>query len=155
VSYELKLERMLDAPPELIFDTIVDPAFAEDIFGEQVEGWTVMRFDIDLRVGGTWSLEMGPRDGSGPNDVMTSVFTAIDRPRLISWDSTMYLSEWGRSVTFSETVTLEDQDGKTLLTLVQGDLESEADRDAFLSGAPGWLDAIQRVAERRAREGTP
>jgi uncharacterized protein YndB with AHSA1/START domain len=155
VSYELKLERMLDAPPELIFDTIVDPAFAEDIFSEQVEGWTVMRFDIDLRVGGTWSLEFGPRDGSGPNDVMTSVFTAIDRPRLISWDSTMYLSEWGRSVTFSETVTLEDQDGKTLLTLVQGELESEADRDAFLSGAPGWLDGIQRVAERRAREGTP
>lgn len=152
MSYDLKLERIVDAPPELVFDTIVDPAFADDIFGDQVEGWTARRFDIDLRVGGTWTIEFGPRDGGGPTDTLTSVFTAIDRPRLIVYDSTMYVSEWGRSVTFTETITLEDQDGKTLLTLVQGNIETEADRDAFLTGAPGWLEAIQRVAERRARE---
>ena len=152
MSYDLKLERILDAPPELVFDTIVDPAFADDIFGDQVEGWTAKRFDIDLRVGGTWALEFGPRDGGGPTDTITSVFTAIDRPRLIEYDSTMYVSEWGRSVTFTERVTFEDQDGKTLLTIVQSDIETEADRDAFLSGVPGWLDAVQRVAERRAGE---
>jgi uncharacterized protein YndB with AHSA1/START domain len=155
MSYELKLERILDAPRELVFDTIVDPAFADDIFGDQVEGWTALRFDIDLRVGGAWTVEFGPRDGSGEKDVLNAVFTAIDRPRLIAYDSTMYVAEWGRWVTFSETITLEDQDGKTVLTLVQDNLESEADRDAFLSGVPGWIDAIQRVAERRAREGTP
>ena len=154
MSYDLKLERIVDAPPELVFDTIVDPAFAEDIFGEQVEGWTALRFDIDLRVGGTWTLEFGPRDRSGPNDLITNVFTEIDRPKLISYDATMYVSEWGRSVTYSETITFEAQDGKTLVTVVQSDIETEADRDAFLSGAPGWLDAVQRVAERRALEGT-
>jgi uncharacterized protein YndB with AHSA1/START domain len=155
VTYDLKLERILDAPAELVFDTIVDPAYADDIYGDQVPGWSPKRFEIDLRVGGTWELEMGPRDGSGPNDRMTSVFTELDRPRLIAYDSTMYIAEWGRSVTFSETITLEEQDGKTHLTLVQSELATEADRDSFMEGAPGWLDAIQRVAERRAREGTP
>jgi uncharacterized protein YndB with AHSA1/START domain len=154
VSYDLRLERILDAPAELVFDTIVDPAFADDIFGDQVEGWTALRFDIDLRVGGTWTIEFGPRDGSGPKDLITNVFTEIDRPRRIAYDATMFVSEWGRSVTYSETITFEAQDGKTLLTVVQSDIETEADRDAFLGGVPGWLDAVQRVAEGRAGEGT-
>ena len=83
---------------------------------------------------------------------MTSVFTAIDRPRLIVYDSTMFVSEWGRTVTFTETITLEDQDGKTLLTLVQGDIETEADRDAFLTGAPGWLEADPAGRRAACRE---
>ena len=155
MSYDLKLERILDAPAELIFDTTVDPAFAEEIYGHHLEGWTAMRFDIDFRVGGTWTLEFGPRDGSGPNDVSTSVFTAIDPPRLISYDSTLYIADWGRSVTFTETISIEDQDGKTLVTLVMSGLESEADRDSFLEGVPGYLDGVQRTAERRAREERP
>jgi uncharacterized protein YndB with AHSA1/START domain len=154
VTYDLKLERILDAPAELVFDSIVDPAYADEIYADQVPGWSPQRFEIDLRVGGTWEVEFGPRDGSGPNDVMTNVFTEIDRPRVIAYDVTMYIADWGRSVTFSETVTLEEQDGKTHLTVVLSGLATEADRDSFMEGVPGWLDAIQRVAERRAREGT-
>jgi uncharacterized protein YndB with AHSA1/START domain len=154
VTYDLKLERILDAPPELVFDTIVDPAYANELFTDQVPGWSPQRFEIDLRVGGTWSFEFGPRDGSGPNDVLTSVFTEIVRPRLIEYDATMYIAEWGRSVTFTETITIEDQGGKTLLTIVLSGIEREADRDSFLEGVPGWLDSVQRVAERRSREGT-
>ena len=155
MSYDLKLERILDAPAELVFDTIVDPAFAEDIFGVQVPGWSPLRYEIDPRVGGRWDIEMGPRDGSGPNDVIASVFTEIDRPRRIAYDATMYVSEWGRSVTFTEAITLEEQDGKTHLTLVMSGLESEADRDSFLEGVPSYVDAVQRTAERRAREARP
>jgi uncharacterized protein YndB with AHSA1/START domain len=130
----------------------VDPAFAEEVYGGHLEGWTALRFDIDLRVGGTWTLEFGPRDGTGQNDVITSVFTAIDRPRLIAYDATMFVGEWGRSVTFTETITLEDQDGKTLVTLVMSGIETEADRDSFLEGVPAYLEGVQRTAERRARE---
>ena len=153
MSYDLKLERILDAPPELVFDTIVDPAYADEIY-TGVPGWSPQRYEIDFRVGGTWTFEYGPRDGSGPNDVITSVFTEIDRPRLIAYDATMYIADWGRSITFVETITLEDQGGKTLFTLVLSGIENEADRDSFMEGVPGYIDAIQRVAERRAREAT-
>jgi uncharacterized protein YndB with AHSA1/START domain len=157
VTYDLKIERVLDAPPELVFDTIVDPAFKDEIFNDAVDGWTIQRFDIDLRVGGTWTMEYGPRDGSGPNDVITNVFTDVDRPRRLAYDATMFIAEWGRTVSYSETLTFEERDGKTLLTLVESGFETEADRDAFESGKPGWVDSVQRVAEARAtasREGT-
>ena len=150
MTYEMKIERVLDAPPVVVFDTIVDPAGQDEIFAGIVEGWTVQRFDIDLRVGGTWTVEFGPRDGSGPNDVLTSIFTEVDRPRRLGYDTTMYVAEWNRTVPFSEVITFEEQDGKTLLTVVQTGFETEADRDAFQSGTPDWFDAVQRAAEARA-----
>ena len=52
MTYDLKIERVLDARPELVFDTIVDPAFQDEIFNDVVEGWIIHRFEIDLRVGG-------------------------------------------------------------------------------------------------------
>jgi uncharacterized protein YndB with AHSA1/START domain len=121
-----------------------------------LEGWSVLRFDIDLRVGGTWTMEFGPRDGSGPNDVITNVFTEIDRPRRLAYDATMFVGEWGRTVGYSELITFEEREGKTLLTVVESGFETEADRDAFESGTPEWVDSVQRVAEARAaaaREG--
>lgn len=154
MTYDLRIDRILDAPPDLVFDTIVDPAFADEIFNDQVEGWTVQRFEIDLRVGGTLSMEFGPREGGGPNDVLAYVFTEVDRPRRLAYDVTMYVSEWERTVQFAESVDLEGQDGKTLVTISATGFESAADRDAFQSGIPGYVDAVQRVAERRAREGT-
>lgn len=158
MTYDLKIERLLDAPPELVFDTVVDPAFQDEMFTDQIEGWIVHRFDVDLRIGGTWTLEAGPRDGSEPNDVLTSVFTEIDRPRRLAYDTTMFVGEWGRDVRYSVSMTFEEQDGKTLLTLVESGFETEEVRDAYLSGAPGYVDSVQRVAERRAaaarREGT-
>ena len=150
MTYEMKIERVLDAPPDVVFDTIVDPAGQDEIFAGIVEGWTVQRFDIDLRVGGTWTVEFGPRDGSGPNDVLTSIFTEVDRPRRLGYDTTMYVAEWNRTVPFSEVITFEKQDGKTLLTVVESGFETEADRDAFQSGTPDWFDAVQRAAEARA-----
>jgi hypothetical protein len=46
-------------------------------------------------------------------------------------------------------MTFDDQDGKTLMTVVQADIELEADRDAFMGGTPGWVESLQRVVESR------
>jgi uncharacterized protein YndB with AHSA1/START domain len=154
VTYELRLERLFDAPPEVVFDTIVDPTIQEELFSGVVEGWGLLGFDIDLRVGGTWTVVFGPTDGRGEPDRLTHVFTDIDRPQRLEYRTSMYVSEWGRTVEFTETITFEEQDGKTLLTLVNGGFASQADRDAFLDGVPSWLDALQRVVAKRMTEGT-
>ena len=153
MTYEMRIERMLDAPAELVFDTMLDPAFQDEIYTDLVEGWSVRRFEVDLRVGGTWRTEFGSRDSDGGIDVVTNVFTAIDRPRRLAYDTSMYLSAWGRSVDFVEEITLEEHDGKTLLT-VRAEFETRADRDAFEGGTPEYIDALQRVVERRMKEGT-
>ena len=150
MTYDLTIERLLDAPPELVFDTIVDPASQEEINNGIVEGWTLRRWDIDLRVGGTWRFEYGPPEGEGPADVVTHVFTEVDRPRRLAYRGTMFVSQWGRTVDYQETITLEEQDGKTLFTLTLSELESEADRDAFAGGVPSYVESLQRVVEARA-----
>jgi uncharacterized protein YndB with AHSA1/START domain len=150
MTYELRIERVLDAAPEVVFDTVVNPEFQDELFTDQVEGWKLSAFEIDLRVGGRWTIVYGPAGGEGPSDRITSAFTVVDRPRRLSYDSEMYIAEWNRTVAFTETITFEEQEGKTLVTIVQEGFEEEADRDAFLSGTPDFLDALQRVVEARA-----
>jgi uncharacterized protein YndB with AHSA1/START domain len=152
MTYDLKIERLFDAPPEVVFDAIVDPDAQEEIFADQVEGWALSTFDINLRVGGTWTIVFGPVGGEGESDRLTSVFTEVDRPRRLVYDTSMYVAEWGRTLSFTEAITFEDQDGKTLVTVVQSGFEAEADRDAFQSGTPQYLDGVQRaVASRMIR----
>ena len=134
MTYEMRIERMLDAPAELVFDTMLDPAFKDEIYSDLVEGWSARRVEV------------------GPIDFVTNVFTAIDRPRRLAYDSSMYVSAWGRTVDWVEEITFEEHDGKTLLT-VRAEFETEADRDQFEGGTPEYLDALQRVVERRAKEG--
>ena len=151
MTYEFEMERLLDASPDVVFDTIVDPALQGEVLADVIEGWAVKKFDIDLRVGGTWTTEFGPMDGRGSTDVITNVFTEVDRPRRLAYDTTMFVSQWGRSVSFKEVITFEEQDGKTLLRVVQMGFETEADRDAFgPGGTPDWFDAVQRVSEAHA-----
>lgn len=152
MTYELKIERLVDAPPELVFDTYVDPEAQDELFSDQVEGWRLLESEIDLRVGGTWTIVFGPADEAGEPDRIRSVFTEIDRPHRLAYDLTMYVGEWGRSVDFTESITFDEQDGKTLVTIVQGGFESEADRDAFMSGTPGFLDSLERVVAARVAD---
>jgi uncharacterized protein YndB with AHSA1/START domain len=150
MSYELKIERVFDAPPEVVFDTLVDPDAQQEIFSGGPPGYSLLESSIDLRVGGTWSVVFGP--AAGEADRLTYVFTEIDRPHRLAADLSMYVGDWGRTVDSTVTFTFEEQDGKTLVTLVQGGFETEEMRDAYLSGAPGFMDAFQKaVASRVAR----
>jgi uncharacterized protein YndB with AHSA1/START domain len=88
MSYDLKIERLLDAPTELVFDTMVDASAQDEIYAGVVEGWSLRKFEIDLRVGGTWRFELGPPEGEGPADIVTLVFTEVDRPRRLAYQGT-------------------------------------------------------------------
>jgi uncharacterized protein YndB with AHSA1/START domain len=149
MTYELRIERLFDAPPELVFDTLVDPEAQDELFNDQLEGWRLLKSEIDLRVGGTWTISFGPEDGTGEPDRLDSVFTEIDRPRRLAYDLSMFVGEWGRTVDSTVAYTFEDRDGKTLLTIVQSGFETEADRDAYLEGTPGFIDSLQRVVAAR------
>ena len=152
MTYEMKIERLFDAPPELVFDTMVDPEAQPEIFADEVPGWNLWESEIDLRVGGEWTFVFGLADRSGEPDRNTSVFTEIDRPRRLAYRSSMFVSEWGRAVEYTETVTFEERDGKTLVTIELTGLELEKDRDGFMSGLPGYLEAVERVVANRMAE---
>jgi uncharacterized protein YndB with AHSA1/START domain len=144
MSYELRLEHMYDAPPEVVFDAFTDPATQVELHGLDQRGWKIHRAETDLRVGGTATYVMGP-EGEEP-DTETRVFTVIDRPHRLVFTHSMQIAEWdGRVVETEMTITFDDRDGKTLLTMVQTGFESEQDRDDFMGGWPTYLDTLKGV----------
>jgi uncharacterized protein YndB with AHSA1/START domain len=144
MSYELRLERLYDASPEVVFDAFTDPATQVELHGLDQRGWKIHRAETDLRVGGTATYVMGP-EGEEP-DTETRVFTVIDRPHRLVFTHSMQIAEWdGRRVDTEMTITFEDRDGKTLLTMVQTGFETEEDRDAFMGGWPTYLETLKGV----------
>ena len=142
MSYELRLERLIDAPPEVVFDAFVDPDAQKELYGGE-PGWVLHEFEIDLRVGGTQIAVIG-REGEAP-DRETRVFTHIDRPHRLAFRHSMAVAELGRTIETEMTVTFDEKDGKTLVTMVQTGFETEKDRDDFLGGWPEYLASLERV----------
>jgi uncharacterized protein YndB with AHSA1/START domain len=146
MTHELRLERLYDAPPEVVFDAFVDPDTQAELHSgapEGVEGWKVHRTETDVRVGGTSVYVMG-LEGEEP-DTETRVYSVVDRPHRLVFRHSMAIAEWHRTVDTEMTITFEDQDGKTLLTMVQTGFETEADRDDFMGGWPTYLDTLKGV----------
>jgi uncharacterized protein YndB with AHSA1/START domain len=148
MSYELRLERLYDAPPEVVFDAFVDPDTQEELHGSQQPGWRVNRAQSDVRVGGTSIAEMGPEDKEPDRE--TRVYSVVDRPHRLVFQHSMEIVEWGRTVETEMTITFEDRGGKTLLTMLQTGFELEEDRDGFLGGWPSYLDTLKGVVSSRA-----
>lgn len=96
---------------------------AEDAVQESIPGWVLWECQIDLRVEGEWTFVDGLADRSGEPDPNSSVFTEIDRSTSVT----------GR---------------RSSPSMVSG-TELESDREAFMSGLPGYLDAIERVVGAR------
>ncbi len=97
-----------------------------------------------MREGGTSTYVMGPT-GEDP-DTETRVYSVVERPHRLVFRHAMAVTEWGgRTVDTEMTITFEEQDGKTLLTMVQTGFEREEDRDGFLGGWPTYLDTLKGV----------
>jgi uncharacterized protein YndB with AHSA1/START domain len=87
-------------------------------------------------------------EGEEP-DTETRVFTAIERPHRLVFTHSMQIAEWGRSVDTLMTITFEDRDGKTLLTMVETGFEREEDRDGFTEGWTEYLETMGKVLKAR------
>ncbi len=153
MTYDLKIERLIDAPPELVFDAFVDPAAQRVLYDNETEPTWTVESELDLRVGGTWTIAFG-RAGEEPYRE-TNVFTEVERPRRIVFDSTMFMVEDGLNVHTTVTVTFENRDAKTLLTIVQTGFERQQDRDVIEGGWPSILDALERLVAERLSLGGP
>ena len=141
MSYELRVERLIDATPEEVFDAYTDPEAMKVWFTILNEGLIVENV-IDLQVGGTWVSAWG----FTPEEMFreTQVFEVVDRPhRIVSKSSGS--SPDGNSLedTLVE-ITFEDEGGKTLMKVVHSGLPDEANRDFFENVAwQGFFDRLQ------------
>ena len=85
VSHDMRLERLVDAQPEVAFDSFVDPEAQHQLYAEEPD-W-VVESECDLRIGGHWTISFGPPDARRWREA--NVFREIIRPRRLGYSSTM------------------------------------------------------------------
>jgi uncharacterized protein YndB with AHSA1/START domain len=144
VSQDVRVERLFDAAPEVVFDAFTDPRAQRELYADAPD-W-VVRSECDLQVGGLWTIEFGP-PGSTPARE-TCVFEVVDRPRRLVYRSTMTLPD-GSSIDTGMEVTFEAEDGRTRLTIVQSGYPTAEVRDEFTDGWASILDGLGRALAAR------
>jgi uncharacterized protein YndB with AHSA1/START domain len=84
-SLQVRVTRYLEAPPERVFDAwLVPRTLGQWMFGPRVRDESVVRLDVDPRVGGRFSLKV-ERKGEIVDHV--GEYLEIDRPRrlIFTW----------------------------------------------------------------------
>jgi len=109
---EIVTERLINAPRELVWKAWTDPKHLEQWWGPT--GFTTTTKEFDFKPGGVWFHTMHGPDGTDyPNEIY---YEEILEPSLITY--THGGGEVGANdAQFHSTITFDDQDGKTLLTM--------------------------------------
>jgi uncharacterized protein YndB with AHSA1/START domain len=148
----LVITRIFDAPRELVWRAWTEPEMAMKWWGPK--GFTTPACRIDLRVGGSYLFCM--RSPEGQDYWSTGVYKEIvTLERIVCTDS--FADEQGNVVPASRygmtgdfplellvTVTFEEQDGKTKMTLTHAGFPVGEHRDG---AQQGWSEMFDKLAE--------
>ena len=150
---EFVITRIFDAPPSLVFRAWTDPEHVKRWWGPN--GFTMPFCTIDLRVGGVFHYCM--RSPDGQDYWGKGVYREIVEPeRLVFTDTfsdeagnVVPPTHYGMSADWPTetlvTVTFEDHDGKTKLTLRSPlGTAPQAEREG---AQQGWSESLDRLAQ--------
>ena len=150
MAHEMTLERVLDAPPEVVFDAYIDPAVQQEMWDGMMPGTKVLETEIEPREGGRWTVEYRPVKGK--SDRLTSVFSVVDRPHRLVMHQSYFAAAWDVTKETETTLTFEEQDGKTLLTVLMTGFDSAQEQEGASSGWSPMLDLFEKIVATRAQE---
>ena len=139
MSYDLRVERLIDATPEEVFEAYTNPE-AQKVWFKILNQDMIVDIEVDLRVGG----KSVSRWGFSPDEMYheTNVFDVVERPhRLLSKSS--YTTPDGSTLETDVEVTFRNERGKTLMTVVQSGFVDEGLRDFLADKA--WIGAFDRL----------
>jgi uncharacterized protein YndB with AHSA1/START domain len=147
---ELTITRTFDAPRELVFKAWTDPEMLAKWWGPR--GVTNPVSEVDLRVGGTIYIVMlaGEEMGrlAGQRWPMKGIFQEIDEPGKIVFTNQAIDESGNVLIDGVTTVTLEEQDGKTQLTLHATAKSMAPQAIEMIAGMnEGWTQSIDKLTE--------
>ncbi len=145
MSDDLRFDRVIDAPPVVVFEAFTTPGGQEAFYGQDDPGWIVESV-CDLRVGGVWAVTFGP--ARSPLYRHRHLFQVIDRPRRLVLATTEFRAD-GSRLNFTTEFTFTDHDGQTLMTMIQTGLPTAELRDEHARGLPNAFDRIERLTRAR------
>jgi uncharacterized protein YndB with AHSA1/START domain len=138
---EIRMTRVFDAPRDLVFEAHSSAEHISKWWGPRK--YEVVSAEYDFRPGGKWRiLHRGPE---GDEHGFRGEFREIVRPELIVWT---FEYEGAPGQIAVESMRLEEQDGKTMLT-VTSDAGSKEARDAVLQSGmeQGAAETYERLDE--------
>lgn len=140
---EIKIVREFDAPAGLVFDVWTTPDHVRNWWGWETDQMRVC--EIDLRVGGGYRFVAGDDEREV---AFRGVYQQIERPRRLV--ATEVYEPYPESESLN-TLTLEETDGVTTMTILVAHRSKEA-RDATVasgmeSGLQHSLDRVDRLLE--------
>jgi uncharacterized protein YndB with AHSA1/START domain len=150
-SDEIVSEIRIAAPPERVFQALIDPAQVVQWWG-QVGVYRCTKFECDLRVGGRWKT-LG-LDGHGNPFEISGEYLELDPPSLI--EST-WVATWTGSAVTKVRWELERSAEGTLVRIRHSGFGAHPDLAQAYRGWPrmlGWIQALiekgETVEQRKA-----
>lgn len=139
MSYELNVERLIDATPEEVFDAYTDPE-AQKAWYTILDPEMIVRNEVDLTVGGKWVSEWGFSEGEMFWETQT--FEVIERPHRLVTRSTGGSPD-GQTIDTEIEVTFIEEGSKTRMVVRQSGFPGEQMRDFFAGQA--WIGFFDRL----------
>jgi len=138
---EIVMERVFNAPRELVFKAYTDPNLIPKWWGPRRYTTTVDKMDV--KVGGVWRFVQ--RDVAGNEYAFNGEYREIAPPKRLSYT---FEFEGMPGHVLLETVTFEEHDGQTKVT-VTSLFRSAEDRDGMLQSGmeQGANESQDRLAE--------
>jgi uncharacterized protein YndB with AHSA1/START domain len=148
---ELVIERIFDAPPEIVFQAWTEPARLARWWGPK--GFTNPICEVDLRVGGGWRIVMRAPDGAEyPGG---GVYREIVKHERLVFTNIAMDKEGKPIIDGFTTVTFAEHSGKTKLTLQTRAVALAACAARMLEGMEaGWTQSLERLGEELATAGS-
>lgn len=146
-KWDLELNRVFDAPRDLVWKVWTDPAHLAQWWGPK--GFTNPRCEWNPRPGGAIRIDM--RGPDGMVYPMSGVFQEIDEPEKMIFVASA-LDEKGNSMfDVLTTATFRDELGKTALTLRLQVIRTTAQAPQYLKGmAIGWEQSLEKLGAHLA-----
>ena len=138
----LRLERLIPAPPELLFGLWTEPA--ELVRWWAPEGYEISVDVLDLSPGGRWRTVLRRSDGNML--AISGVYRAIEPPRRLVFSWAWEDERGARGHETEVTVSFEPTQGGTRLVLLHQRFESRQARDGHDAGWSASFDRLATIA---------
>ncbi len=130
-SHELEAEQMIATDAEAAF-----AGFVEIYEGEDRPDW-ILSSEMDLRVGGEWTVELRP-PGTEPSTEIRTI-TELDRPKRLAYSMTVRGHDSEEPVSTEVGLSFVSRAGGTLVKLAQRGFRSAEQAETFERSWPALL----------------
>jgi uncharacterized protein YndB with AHSA1/START domain len=147
VTDELRYERIVEAPPDVVFDAFTSAGGQIAFYGQDDPGW-IVRSESEVRIGGVWTVAFG----RSPERLYRHlhVFEVIDRPRRLLLSTTETRLD-GSTLRFETELGFEECAEGTLLTMIQRGIPTDELRAEHARGVPNAFDRLERYIAATTR----